>query len=62
MVDYILHLRNIREVMVDFWIQGETHKAKPVGYDGAVIVWDLLVAPLENPDVLDHHTILKLTA
>ena len=62
MVDYVLHLRNIREIMVDFWIQGETHKAKPQGYDGAVIVWDLLDAHPETPNALNHHTILKLTA
>ena len=38
-VDFLLHLRNIREIMVDFWIQGADNKAKPQGYDGAVIVW-----------------------
>jgi len=57
-----LHLRNIREILVDFWIKGETHRAKPQGYDGAVIVWDILDAPPENPDVLSRHTIFKLTA
>jgi len=61
MVDFVLHLRNIREIMVDFWIQGESHKAKPVGYDGAVIVWDLLDAHPENPDVLNHHTMASRT-
>ena len=61
MVDYVLHLRNIREIMVDFWIQGETHKAKPQGYDGAVIVWDLLNAHPENPNALNHHTMASRT-
>jgi hypothetical protein len=61
MVDFVLHLRNIREIMVDFWIQGESHKAKPVGYDGAVIVWDLLDAHPVNPDVLNHHTMASRT-
>ena len=61
MVDYVLHLRNIREIMVDFWIQGETHKAKPQGYDGAVIVWDLLDAPPENPNALNHHSMASRT-
>ena len=28
MVDFVLHLRNIRETKIDFWIQGETHKVK----------------------------------
>jgi len=61
MVDYVLHLRNIREIMVDFWIQGETHKAKPVGYDGAVIVWDLLDAHPESPNALNHHSMASRT-
>ena len=61
MVDFVLHLRNIREIIVAFWIQGESHKAKPVGYDGAVIVWDLLEAHPENPDVLNHHTMASRT-
>jgi len=61
MVDFVLHLRNIREIMVDFWQQGSTHKAKPHGYDGAVIVWDLMDAPPETPDVLNHHTMASRT-
>ena len=28
---------NIREVVVHFWIDGAAHRAKPDGYDGAVI-------------------------
>jgi hypothetical protein len=61
MVDFVLHLRNIREILVDFWIQGESHKAKPQGYDGAVIVWDLLDAHPENPNVLNNHTMASRT-
>ena len=61
MVDFVLHLRNIREIFVDFWIQGESHKAKPQGYDGAVIVLDVLDAPPENPDALNHHTMAGRT-
>jgi len=61
MVDFVLHLRNIREIMVDFWQQGSSHKAKPVGYDGAVIVWDLMDSPPESPDVLNHHTMASRT-
>jgi len=61
MVDYVLHLRNIREIMVDFWIQGESHKAKPVGYDGAVIVWGTSDAPPQHTDDLIHHTMASRT-
>ena len=56
MVDYVLHLRNIREIMVDFWIQGETHKAKPAGYDGAVIVWGIRDAPPSHTNDLINHS------
>ena len=55
MVDFVLHLRNIREIMVDFWVQGTSHKAKPSGYDGAVIVWAVLDAPPQHVDELTHH-------
>jgi hypothetical protein len=37
-VEFELRLREIREILVNFWIKGAAHKAKPKGYDGAVIV------------------------
>jgi hypothetical protein len=49
MVDFVIHLSNIRELVVDFWIQGEAHKAKPHGYDGAVIIWDTRDTPPADP-------------
>jgi hypothetical protein len=61
MVDFVIHLRNIRELMIDFWIQGESHKAKPAGYDGAVIVWGVLDAAPRHPDELVHHTMASRT-
>jgi hypothetical protein len=41
-VEFEITLRNIREVVVNFWVKGADHKAKPEGYDGAVIIWDVL--------------------
>ena len=61
MVDYVLHLRNIREIMIDFWIQGSTHKAKPATYDGAVIVWGISDTPPKHPDDLNHHAMASRT-
>ena len=29
----------IREVVIHFWIDGADHRAKPEGYDGAVLIW-----------------------
>ena len=61
MVDYVLHLRNIREIMVDFWIQGADNKAKPHGYDGAVIVWGTLDHQPKHTDELIHHSMASRT-
>jgi hypothetical protein len=60
-VEFELKLRNIREVLVNFWIKGQTHRAKPEGYDGAVIVWDMLDAPPANPAALTQHTMASRT-
>ena len=56
LVDFVIHLRGIRELVVDFWILGSSSKAKPAGYDGAVIVWDVLDAAPERPESLNRHT------
>ena len=55
-VEFELIVRNIREIIVNFWIKGASHKAKPKGYDGAVIVWDVLDSPPARPDDLNRHT------
>jgi len=60
-VEFETKLRNIREVLVNFWIKGQTHKAKPAGYDGAVLVWDVLDAPPANPGELTLHTMASHT-
>jgi hypothetical protein len=61
MVDFVIHLNSIRELVVDFWIQGMDHKAKPAGYDGAVIIWDIRDAPPDSPDELTYHTMANRT-
>jgi hypothetical protein len=61
MVDFVIHLSNIRELVVDFWIQGEAHKAKPHGYDGAVIIWGIRDTVPETPSDLPHHTMASRT-
>jgi hypothetical protein len=60
-VEFELKLRNIREVLVNFWIKGQTHKAKPLGYDGAVIIWDVLDTPPASPADLTLHTMASKT-
>jgi hypothetical protein len=61
MVDFVIHLSNIRELVIDFWQTGSAHKAKPYGYDGAVIIWDMRDMPPENPDELTFHTMASRT-
>jgi hypothetical protein len=61
MVDFVIHLSSIRELLIDFWVQGEAHKAKPHGYDGAVIIWGIRDTPPNQPDELPHHTMASRT-
>jgi len=60
-VEYNLIIEGIRVVHVDFKVLGSDHKAKPEGYDGAVIVWDVLDAPPADPDILNRHTMASRT-
>ncbi|MDR0474157.1 MAG: hypothetical protein LBH43_10860 [Treponema sp.] len=60
-VEFELKLRGIREILVNFWVKGAAHKAKPSGYDGAVIVWDVLAAPPPEPNSLNRHTMASKT-
>jgi hypothetical protein len=60
-VEFELRLRKIREVVVNFWVKGAANRAKPFGYDGAVVIWDVLDAPPENPDDLTQHTMASRT-
>jgi hypothetical protein len=60
-VEFETRLRNIREILVRFWIKGQTHRAKPDGYDGAVIVWDIPDKPPERPEDLTRHTLASRT-
>jgi len=60
-VDFVIHLGAIRELKIDFWIQGADHKAKPHGYDGAVIIWDIRDTPPPQPTDLANHTMASRT-
>jgi len=60
-VEFVLIIRGIRVVHVDFWVLGSGHKAKPAGYDGAVIVWDVLDEPPADPNALNRHTMASRT-
>jgi len=61
MVDLVIHPDGIRSVAVNFWIQGADHKAKPAGYDGAVIIWEVLDTPPADHSALIHHALASRT-
>jgi hypothetical protein len=61
LVEFEIRLRGIRELEVNFWIKGSAHHAKPAGFEGAVIVWDVLDAPPELPTDLTLHTMASKT-
>jgi len=60
-VEFELKLRNIREILVEFWIKGASHKAKPANYDGAALAWDVSDAPPQRPEDLTHHAMASRT-
>jgi hypothetical protein len=44
-----------RVVRIDFWDEGASTKARPYGYDGAIVHWALLDEPPARPDDLASH-------
>ncbi|MCL1912122.1 MAG: hypothetical protein FWG13_07945 [Leptospirales bacterium] len=60
-VDYVIHLRGIRELVVNFWVQGADNKAKPDGYDGAVVIWDIRDTAPQRFEDLTHHAMASRT-
>jgi hypothetical protein len=61
LVEFELMLCSIRKIIVNFWIKGSASKTKPEGYDGVVLVWDMLDAPPERPTDFAGHTMANRT-
>jgi hypothetical protein len=59
--EYSLKVRDLRRVDIDFHDQGAAGKAKPYGYDGAVIFWSVLTAPPARPEDLAHSELATRT-
>ena len=56
-VDFVITISGIRHLVVDFWQQGVEHsKAKPRGYDGAVLVWNISDERPPEAEQFQHHT------
>lgn len=60
-VDFVIRPSAVRQLRVDFWVQGADRRAKPEGYDGAVIIWGVSGAPPESPEELEHHLMASRT-
>ena len=60
-VDFVIRLSAIRELVIHFWQQGADHRAKPIGYEGAVIIWGVADSPPDNPEDLAHHIMASRT-
>jgi hypothetical protein len=53
--EFEIRLRNIRELLIDFWVKGAAGKAKPNSHYGAVIVYAVLDTPPKNIGELTRH-------
>jgi len=51
----------IRTLLVNFKIKDADHKAKPAGYAGVVIFWEILDEPPTNTNQLTHHAFASRT-
>jgi hypothetical protein len=60
-VEFEIRLNSIRELVINFWVKGEAHRAKPNGYDGAVIIWGILEEPPESVHDLILHSMASRT-
>ena len=60
-VEFIIKLRGIRELIIHFKVLGAENKAKPKGYDGALIIWDILDKAPSDPRDLKRHTLASRT-
>ena len=54
-------LCKVSELMVKFWVKGSSRKAKPNGYKGAVIAWDILDKTPLDPEELKNRSVASAT-
>jgi hypothetical protein len=54
-VDFYFQLKDVQKIEVRFKVRGATSRAKPHGYHGAVIAWDLLDKPPTRHAELTRH-------
>jgi len=60
-VDATTKLKDIRTILLDFKVKGAESKAKPDGYNGALVAWDVLDEPPEQPEDLTRKKLASRT-
>jgi hypothetical protein len=60
-IDFELRLRHIRELQVFFKQADANHKAKPTGYDGAVVQWHISETQPSNASDFKFHAMASRT-
>ena len=60
-IEYTIEIMGIRMVHLHFKVRGAKNKAKPTGYDGAVVTWAVLDKPPTDPKELTNHTLASRT-
>jgi len=54
-VDFVLHTKGIKNVIVDFWQTGTKNKAKPVGCDSAMVLWTVAKEKPLSDELYSYH-------
>jgi len=60
-VDFVIHVKGTNNLIVDFWETGKTSKARPKGYNGAVIIWKLADDEPKSNNEYTEHTLATRT-
>jgi hypothetical protein len=60
-VEFAFRIRNVREVIIDFTVKGSKSRARPYGYDGALVIYALLDKPPMSLEELTRHKLATRT-
>jgi hypothetical protein len=60
-VEFVFRIKGTNNVIIDFWQEGSTNKARPRGYSGAVLIWHLADEEPRSNDEYAGHTLATRT-
>lgn len=61
LVELTTKLKSIRTILASFKVKGSDGRAKPSGYTGAVVAWDVLDQPPKRPEDLGRQKLASRT-